>query len=58
MTTVADPNQAELRIELAVGDAIDLAPGAQVALFLDSDPLQRHLARLIRCRAIRARSLR
>lgn len=45
---IADPNQAELRIELAVGDAIDLAPGAQVALFLDSDPLQRHLARLER----------
>jgi len=45
---IADPNQAELRIELAVGDAIALEPGAQVALFLDSDPLQRHLARLER----------
>nr|WP_251010152.1 HlyD family efflux transporter periplasmic adaptor subunit [Pseudomonas fluorescens] len=45
---IADPNQAELRIELAVGDAIELAPGAQVALFLDSDPLQRHQARLER----------
>jgi len=45
---IADPNQAELRIELAVGDAIALAPGAQVALFLDSDPLQRHLAWLER----------
>jgi hypothetical protein len=32
---IADPNQAELRIELAVGDAIALEPGAQVALFLD-----------------------
>jgi hypothetical protein len=45
---LADPNQAELRIELAVGDAIALEPGAQVALFLDSDPLQRHQARLER----------
>ncbi|QVN01861.1 HlyD family efflux transporter periplasmic adaptor subunit [Pseudomonas rhodesiae] len=45
---IADPNQAELRIELAVGDAIALAPGAQVALFLDSDPLHRHVAWLER----------
>ncbi|WP_421549370.1 efflux RND transporter periplasmic adaptor subunit [Pseudomonas sp. QD4] len=43
---IADPNQAELRIELAVGDAIALEPQAEVALFLDSDPLQRHLATL------------
>lgn len=45
---IADPRQAELRIELAVGDAIDLEPGAEVALFLDSDPLDRHAARLER----------
>ena len=45
---IADPSQAELRIELAVSDAISLEPGAQVALFLDSDPLQRHSARLER----------
>jgi len=45
---IADPNQAELRIELAVGDAIALEPGADIALFLDSDPLQRHTARLER----------
>lgn len=45
---IADPHQAELRIELAVGDAIDLALGAEVALFLDSDPLNRHPARLER----------
>jgi multidrug efflux pump subunit AcrA (membrane-fusion protein) len=45
---IADPQQAELRIELAVADAIDLAPGAEVALFLDSDPLNRHVARLER----------
>lgn len=45
---LADPAQAELRIELPVGDAIALAAGAEVALFLDSDPLHRHLARLER----------
>ncbi len=45
---IADPAQAELRIELAVGDAIALEPDAEVALFLDSDPLQRHSARLER----------
>lgn len=45
---LADPAQAELRIELPVGDAIDLAPGAEVALFLDSDPLHRHEAHLQR----------
>ena len=45
---IADPNQAELRIELAVGDAIALEPGAQVSLFLDSDPLHRHQAKLER----------
>lgn len=45
---IADPGQAELRIELAVGDAIELEPQAEVALFLDSDPLQRHVAHLQR----------
>ena len=45
---IADPRQAELRIELPVGDAIALQPGAEVALFLDSDPLNRHGARLER----------
>ena len=45
---LADPTQAELRIELPVGDAIALAPGAEVALFLDSDPLHRYDARLER----------
>jgi len=45
---IADPSRAELRIELAVGDAIGLEPGAEVALFLDSDPLNRHSARLER----------
>ncbi|VEE14182.1 efflux RND transporter periplasmic adaptor subunit [Ectopseudomonas mendocina] len=45
---IADPSQAELRIELPVGDAIALEPGAEVALFLDSDPLNRHEAQLER----------
>ncbi|MGA4634986.1 efflux RND transporter periplasmic adaptor subunit [Pseudomonas solani] len=45
---IADPAQAELRIELPVGDAIALQPGAEVALFLDSDPLNRHDGRLER----------
>lgn len=45
---LADPTQAELRLELPVGDAIALQPGAEVALFLDSDPLHRHLAQLER----------
>ena len=45
---IADPSQAELRIELPVGDAIVLQPGAEVALFLDSNPLNRHEAQLER----------
>ncbi|MPQ71021.1 MULTISPECIES: efflux RND transporter periplasmic adaptor subunit [Pseudomonas] len=45
---IADPSQAELRIELAVGDAIALTSDAEVALFLDSDPLQRYSAKLER----------
>ncbi|PAU65934.1 HlyD family secretion protein [Pseudomonas sp. PIC25] len=45
---LADPTQAELRIELPVGDAIALEPGAEVALFLDSDPLHRYRATLQR----------
>ncbi|MDD0977130.1 efflux RND transporter periplasmic adaptor subunit [Pseudomonas fontis] len=45
---IADPAQAELRIELPVADAISLEPGAEVALFLDSDPLHRHSAELER----------
>lgn len=45
---IADPAQAELRIELPVADALNLEPGAEVALFLDSDPLHRHGAELER----------
>ncbi|WP_439861184.1 efflux RND transporter periplasmic adaptor subunit [Pseudomonas sp. MBLB4136] len=45
---IADPEQAALRIDLAVADALDFQTGSEVALFLDSDPLQRHSARLQR----------
>ncbi len=45
---IADPDQAALRIDLAVADALDFKPGTEVALFLDSDPLKRHPARLER----------
>ncbi|MDO7903501.1 HlyD family efflux transporter periplasmic adaptor subunit [Pseudomonas sp. K13] len=45
---IAAPAQAELRIELPVADAIGLERGAEVALFLDSDPLNRHNAVLER----------
>jgi Membrane-fusion protein len=45
---LADPQQAELKIELDVGDAIHFPANADVALFLDSDPLQRHDAHLER----------
>lgn len=46
---VADPHDARLEVQLPVADAIALAPGAQVRLFLNSQPgspllatLQRH----------------
>ncbi len=45
---VADPQQAELRIDLAVADVLDFRQGAEIALFLDSDPLRRHQATLQR----------
>lgn len=45
---IANPDEAQLRIDLAVADALDFGPGTEVALFLDSDPLQRHAARLQR----------
>lgn len=37
---VADAQMIEARIDLPVADAIALAPGARVKLFLDSDPLR------------------
>lgn len=45
---LADPMQAELKIELDVGDAIHFPAEAEVALFLDSDPLIHHEAHLER----------
>ena len=45
---LADPQQAELKIELDVGDAIGFASQAPVTLFLDSDPLTPHQAILER----------
>ncbi|CDF84454.1 multidrug resistance efflux pump [Pseudomonas knackmussii B13] len=36
---IADPQRAELRIELPVGGVMSLEPGADVALFLDNQPL-------------------
>ncbi|QRY77344.1 HlyD family efflux transporter periplasmic adaptor subunit [Pseudomonas sp. PDNC002] len=48
LMALADPHRAELRIDLAVGDAIALEPGSEVVLLLDSDPLRRHDARLER----------
>ena len=35
---IADPKQVELQIHLPVADAIDLAPGAAVTLYLTTDP--------------------
>nr|WP_298166082.1 HlyD family efflux transporter periplasmic adaptor subunit [uncultured Pseudomonas sp.] len=48
LMVIADPRQAELRIDLAVADVLAFEPGGEVALFLDSDPLHRHGARLQR----------
>jgi multidrug resistance efflux pump len=48
LMVVADPQQAQLRIDLAVADVLAFEPGGEVALFLDSDPLHRHDARLQR----------
>jgi len=48
LMVVADPHQAELRIDLAVADVLAFEAGGEVALFLDSDPLRRHSARLQR----------
>ena len=56
LMVVADPQQAELRIDLAVADVLAFEPGGEVALFLDSDPLHRHGARLQRL-AYEAQSL-
>lgn len=48
LMTLADPAQAELKIELDSGDAVALPAAAEVALFLDSDPLHPYQAVLTR----------
>lgn len=45
---LADPMLAALRIELDVGDAIQLQQDAPITLFLDSDSLTPHAAQLAR----------
>jgi hypothetical protein len=45
---VADPGAVRLRLHVPVADAIALEPGAEVALFLDVDPLQPRRATLVR----------
>lgn len=45
---IADPNSAELRIELPAGNVMQLENGAQVELFLDNQPLTSVPARLQR----------
>jgi multidrug resistance efflux pump len=45
---LADPQQLEFRIDLPVADAIVLADGARVKVFLDSEPLNPIEARLVR----------
>ncbi|TAJ03715.1 efflux RND transporter periplasmic adaptor subunit [Pectobacterium versatile] len=45
---LADPALSALRIELDVGDAIQLGAKAPITLFLDSDPLTPHAALLER----------
>lgn len=43
---LADPSNVEVQIDVAVGDAVTLGPGARVKLFLDSDPLQAREAKV------------
>lgn len=43
---VADPSKAELRAEMPIGDAIELARGAPMRMFLAADPLNPLAARL------------
>ncbi|MGC2857215.1 HlyD family efflux transporter periplasmic adaptor subunit [Novispirillum sp. DQ9] len=44
---IADPQSVELRLHLAVADAIALEPGAEVRLFLDVAPLEPLRATLV-----------
>ena len=44
---IADPTRVEATIDVPVGDAIAMQPGAAVKLFMDSDPLNARDAKLI-----------
>ncbi|MBL4731672.1 MAG: efflux RND transporter periplasmic adaptor subunit [Rhizobiaceae bacterium] len=43
---IADPSLIEIEIDVAVNDAILLKPGARVKVFLDSDPVHAHEAKV------------
>lgn len=43
---IADPERLELRIDVAVSDAMTLAKGARVKAFFDADPLRSRAAQL------------
>jgi len=43
---IADPSLIEIQIDVAVNDAILLKPGARVKVFLDSDPVHAHEAKV------------
>lgn len=45
---IADPATIDIQIDIPVGDALVVRPGAQAKLFLDSDPLAPVDARIIR----------
>lgn len=45
---IADPKHAALRVDLHVGQALALQPGARITLFLDNNPLHALNAKLIR----------
>lgn len=45
---IADPAAIDIQIDIAVGDALVVKPGAQAKLFLDSDPLDPVDARIVR----------
>ncbi len=45
---IANPNKIQIKIELAIDDAIVVAKGARVKVYLDSDPLHPVIAKVIR----------
>ncbi len=44
---IADPNRIEIKIDVPVGDAFALTTGADVKVFLDSDPLRARDATIV-----------